>query len=240
MTPLPDRGFATTRWSLVAAAGRPTSPEAGRALEALCGAYWYPLYAHARRRGLDADLAQDRTQAFFARLLEKGDLAVADRARGRFRSFLLAAFEHFLANARDYDHAAIRGGGRPSLSLDFAAGESRLGLEPSHETTPERIFDRQWALTLLDRALARLRDEYHAAGKGPLFDALTPSLAGDRGTPYVEVAARLGMTEGAVKVAAHRLRARGRDLVRDEIAQTVASPDEIDDELGQLFAALSS
>jgi DNA-directed RNA polymerase specialized sigma24 family protein len=232
--------FATTRWSVVLAAGRRASPEAEGALAALCGSYWYPLYAHARRRGLHAEDARDRTQAFFARLLETDGLAVADPGRGRFRSFLLAAFGHFLANEWDRERAARRGGGRPALSLDVAAGESRYRLEPADEATPERIFDRQWALTVLDRALERLRDEYHRGGKGDLFDALKPALAGDRGTPYAEVAGRLGMTEGAVKVAAHRLRGRCRDLVRDEVAQTVGAPDEVDDELRHLFAALGS
>jgi DNA-directed RNA polymerase specialized sigma24 family protein len=231
-------GFATTRWSLVRAAGRRASPEAERALAALCETYWYPLYAYARRRGLDAEAAGDATQGFFARLLEKGDLAVADRTRGRFRSFLLAAFGHYLANERDRERALRRGGGRPTLSLDFDAGESRYGLEPADEATPERIFDRRWALTLLDRAFARLRDEYGLAGKGDLFEALRPALAGDRGAPYVEVAARLGMTEGAVKVAAHRLRSRCGEVIRAEIAETVGSAEEVEDELRQLFAAL--
>lgn len=232
--------FATTRWSLVLAAGRRASPEADRALAALCGTYWYPLYAFARRRGLDAEEARDRTQGFFARLLETEGLAAADRSRGRFRSFLLASFSHFLANEWDRRRARKRGGGRPTLALDFASGESRYGSEPSHDATPERLFERRWALALLDRALGRLEAEYRAAGKADLFDALRPALAGDRGTPYAELAARLGTTEGAVKVAAHRLRGRCREAVRAEIAETVATEADIDDELRHLFEALGT
>lgn len=235
------RRFATTRWSLVAAAGRPGGEgDAGRALEELCHAYWYPLYDHARRRGYSPDDARDRTQGFFARLLEKRDLGGADRSRGRFRSYLLGAFRHYLANERDRDRAGRRGGGRAVLSLDFDSGETRFLQEPSSGETPERAFDRRWALTVLERAMARLRDDYERGGKGALFAALRPALAGDRGVAHAEVAARLGMTEGAVKVAVHRLRSRCADLVRREIAETVGSPEEVEDELGHLFRALSS
>jgi DNA-directed RNA polymerase specialized sigma24 family protein len=241
LDPAFPKQFATTRWSLVLAAGhRGDSPDAEGALASLCEAYWYPLYAHARRKGLSTEEAEDRTQGFFARLLDKDDLAVVDRSRGRFRSFLLTAFSHFLANEWDHERAQIRGGRKRRLSLDVQSGESRFVVEPSHITTAERIFDREWAVTLLDRALARLRDEYHDAGKGELFEALKPTLAGERGSPYAEIGERLGIREGAVKVAAHRLRARGRELVREEIAQTVASPEEIDDELRLLFSALGS
>jgi RNA polymerase sigma-70 factor (ECF subfamily) len=232
--------FASTRWSLVRAAGRRTSPEADRALASLCEAYWYPLYAHARSRGLSVEEASDRTQGFFARLLEKDDLADADPDRGRFRAFLLTAFRHFLANEWDRERAQRRGGGRPNLSLDFTSGETRFRTEPSHEMTAERNYDRQWALTLLERALGRLREEYQCAGKLGVFDALKPALAGERSSPYAELATRLGMTEGAVKTAVHRLRSRCGEILRDEIAQTVTSADEIDDELKLLFAALSS
>ena len=236
--PLSSGRFATTRWSLVQAAGRAGEPEADAALGALCQAYWYPLYAEARRRGLSAEDASDRVQGFFARLLEKRDLGTADRERGRFRAFLLAAFGNFLANARDRDDALKRGGGRSILSLDFPGGESRLGLEPAHEATPERLYDRRWALSLLDRALGRLRDDYERNGKAALFQALAPVLGGDRGTPYAVLAARLSMTEGAVKVAVHRLRTRCGELIRDEVAQTVSDPAEVDDELQALFEAL--
>jgi DNA-directed RNA polymerase specialized sigma24 family protein len=233
--------FATTRWSLVLSAGRNNvALGAEQALETLCASYWYPLYAHARRKGLSPPEAEDCTQAFFTTLLEKDGLAAADRARGRFRTFLLAAFGHFLSNARDHDRAQIRGGGKRRLSFDVQAGESRLVLEPAHTETAERLFDREWAVALLDRALARLRDEYDSDDKRALFGAIKPSLAGDRGAPYAETGARLGMTEGAVKVAACRLRSRARELVRLEIAETVASPAEIDDELELLFAALAT
>jgi RNA polymerase sigma factor (sigma-70 family) len=231
--------FATTRWSLVLAAGGDrASPETGQALAALCEAYWYPLYAEARRRGLSPEDAGDRTQAFFARLLEKGDLAAADRQRGRFRSFLLASFGHFLSNQWDRERAAKRGGGRV-VTIDAAKVESRYALEPSHEATPERLFDRRWALTVIDRALGRLREESQRQGKAEQFDALKGALAGDRGTPYAELAQRLGTTEAAVKTAVCRLRGRCRELIREEIAQTVASPEDVDEELRALFAALA-
>jgi DNA-directed RNA polymerase specialized sigma24 family protein len=239
-TPTGAGQFATTRWSLVLAAGRRAEPGADRALAALCEAYWYPLYAHARRRGLDAGSAEDRVQSFFARLLEKDGLAVADPRRGRFRGFLLAAFGHFLANEWDRERAIRRGGGHAVLSLDFAGGEARLGREPADERTPERVFDRLWALSVLDRALGRLREEYESGGKGRLFDELKPALAGDRSTPYADLAGRLGMSEGAVKMAVHRLRGRCREVLREEVAETVGSPEEVDDELRQLFAALGS
>jgi RNA polymerase sigma-70 factor (ECF subfamily) len=236
-----DGQFATTRWSLVRAAGGDRSaPEVKSALTLLCEAYWYPLYAEARRRGLSTEDASDRTQAFFARMIEKGDLAVADRRRGRFRSFLLAAFDHFLANEWDRERALKRGGGRPIASLDADLGESRYVVEPSHQATAERLFDRRWALTLIGRALERLRDEQVAAGKAEPFDVLKGALAGDRGVSYAELAAQLGTTEGAIKVAVHRLRGRCRELIRDEIAQTVGSAEEVDDELRQLFAALGA
>jgi RNA polymerase sigma-70 factor (ECF subfamily) len=225
---------------VLAAGQAPEAPEAEQALEILCAAYWYPLYAHARRSGLSQPEAEDLTQSFFASLLEKRGLAVADRSRGRFRSFLLASFRHFLSNARDFEHAQIRGGDRRKLSFDVHSGESRLSLEPSHKLTPEQLFDREWAVALLDRALLRLRDEYSTDSKGTLFDSLKPALAGDRGASYAQIATDLSMSEGAVKVAAHRLRARCRELVRAEIAETVASPAEIDDELRLLFAALGS
>ncbi len=222
------------------AAGRRTNPESRHALAVLCDTYWYPLYAEARRRGLGPDDARDRVQGFFARLLEKDGLAVADQTRGRFRSFLLAAFGNFLANEWDRQRARKRGGGRLIVPLDQAAGETLLAHEPEDRETPERIFDRRWALDLIDRALDRLREEYLRAGKPELFDLLKPGLAGDRGTSYAEVARTLGMSEGAVKTAVHRLRARCADLIRAEVAETVSGPAEIDDELAHLFAALES
>jgi RNA polymerase sigma factor (sigma-70 family) len=232
--------FATTRWSVVRAAGRRSSPGSRQALSALCETYWYPLYAEARRKGLAPNDARDRVQAFFTLLLEKDGLASADEARGRFRSFLLAAFHHFLANEWDRQRARKRGGGRRIVSLDQSTGEDRLTHEPVHQQTPERIFDRRWALALIDRALGRLREECTRAGKAELFETLGSALVGDRGASYADLGQAMGMSEGAVKTAVHRLRARCAVLVRDEVAQTVSDPDEIDDELAHLFATLES
>jgi RNA polymerase sigma-70 factor (ECF subfamily) len=232
--------FATTRWSLVLAArGRP-SPEARAALADLCHVYWYPLYAFVRRQGHTPDEAQDLTQEFFVRLLDRDFFAPVDRAKGRFRSFLLAACKHFLANEHDRARAQKRGGGRAVLSLDFGDAEGRYRLEPADALTPERAFERQWALTLLDQVLARLKAEFIEAGKGPLFERLKGFLAGDRSVgPYERVAAELDMTEGALKVAVHRLRRRYRELLQEEIGRTVSDPNEARDEIADLFAALS-
>lgn len=233
--------FATTRWSLVLAAGRRTSPQSGDALAALCAAYWYPLYAYIRRSGHTADLAQDLTQAFFTRLLEKNYLRAADRNRGKFRSFLLASLKHFLANERDRAAALKRGGGRPLISIDLPAAERRYAHEPTHDLTPEKIFERRWALELLDQVLARLREESIRTAKANVFDRLKVFLAGEKtDASYAQLATELSMTEAAVKVAVHRLRRRYRALLRDEIAHTVATPDQIEDEIRQLFAAVAS
>ena len=231
--------FATTHWSLVLAAGRRGSPASREALATLCQTYWYPLYAHVRRRGHRAEEAQDLIQEFFTGILEKGTLRVADRDRGRFRSFLQAALDYFLANARRRARARKRGGGRFTLSLDFHAGEGRYAAEPAHDITPDRLYARRWALTLIDQALSRMRDEFARAGKADLFERLTPYLSGDADAePYRELAVRLSMTEGAVKVAVHRLRRRCGELLREEIARTVAGPDEVEEELRDLFDAL--
>jgi RNA polymerase sigma-70 factor (ECF subfamily) len=231
--------FPATRWSLVLAAKEGASPGARKALAELCQTYWYPLYAFVRRQGHGHEPAQDLTQEFIARLLEKDGFASVDPGRGRFRSFLLAACKHFLANEYDRATARKRGGGRAALPLDFADAEGRYGHEPAHALTPERLFDRRWALALLDAVLARLRREYESAGRGEIFDQLKGHLTGDGGRPSAEIAAALGMREGAVKVAAHRLRVRYRDLLRDEIGQTLADPAEVDDEIRALFAALA-
>lgn len=237
--PPPAGGFATTRWSLVRAAGDHAAPESRAALEALCGIYWYPLYAFIRRQGHDADRAQDLTQEFFARLLERDDLAAVDRSKGRFRSFLLTACKHFLCNVYDRAHARKRGGGRGPLPIDAVVAEGRYGREPSHDETPERLFERRWALALLDQVLARLRQEYAAAGKDRLFDRLKGHLTGEAdGLPHARAAAELGLSEGAVKVAVHRLRKRYRELLQDEIVQTLDDPAEVEDEIRALFAAL--
>jgi RNA polymerase sigma-70 factor (ECF subfamily) len=231
--------FATTHWSLIAAAQDPTSPQAREALALLCGSYWYPLYAFIRRQGHAPDQAQDLTQGFFADLLEHRSLEAVDRTRGRFRSFLLTACKHYLAHERGKARAQKRGGGRHFLPLDFADAEARYGTEPVDPLTPEKVFDRRWALAMLDQVLGRLRAEYAAKGKGLLFDRLRVFLLGDRSAlPHRRVAEELDMTEGAIKVAAHRLRGRFRDLVREEIARTVEKPEEVEDEIRALFAAL--
>ena len=229
--------FLPTRWSMVLAAGRDTTG-AQPALAKLCETYWYPLYAFVRRQGHSAHDAQDLTQEFFARLLGKCWLEGVDRERGRFRSFLLAAMKHFLANEWDRAHALKRGGKAPLLHLDDVEAEARYRLEPSDTRSPEHLFERRWALTLLDQVLTRLRKECADAGKLAQFDALKFSLMGEQ-VAYAEVARELALPPGAVKVAVHRLRRRYRDLIRAEIAQTVESPSEIADELRHLFAALS-
>jgi RNA polymerase sigma-70 factor (ECF subfamily) len=239
--PVPQAGpqFASTRWSLVLAAGQRDSPESEAALATLCQLYWYPLYAYARRRLSRAEDAQDLTQAFFAQLMEKGYLRQADRARGKFRSFLLIAFKHFLAKEQERAHAQKRGGGRRVLSLDFDSGERRYLHEPSHNSTPEALYERGWALTLLQRGLARLRDELATVGNQRLFECLKGTLTVDEPTrPYAELAGELGMSVEAIKVAVHRLRRRYRELVRDEIGQTVRTAQEIEEELRDLFAAV--
>ena len=229
--------FASTRWSLIVAAKGRDEPEARRALAELCQLYWFPLYGYVRHRGHAHEAAQDLTQEFFARLLEKGGLGQPDPAKGRFRSYLLTACQNFLANQRDRDSAQKRGGGEPILSLDFQTAEGRYVREPVDARTPEQEFERCWALALLDRALAGLRADYAASGKEPLFDRLKGALTGEAES-YADMAADLTLSEGAVKVAAHRLRQRYRDRLRAVIGETVESPDEIDDEIRAMFAAL--
>jgi RNA polymerase sigma-70 factor (ECF subfamily) len=229
--------FRTTRWSLIAAAGDPAAPDSRRALADLCGQYWYPVYAYVRRRGHDRHAAEDVTQAFFARLLETNDLAAADRTRGRFRTYLLTACQHFLANRYHYETAQKRGGGAEPLPFDIGGGEERFAREPADPHTAEADFERRWAVTLLDQTLRMLRADYAEAGKLPTFDALKGALTGD-GPAYRELGERLGLSEGAVKVAVHRLRQRYRDRLRATIAETVARPEDVDDEIRDLFAAL--
>jgi RNA polymerase sigma-70 factor (ECF subfamily) len=238
-TPHQGHVFATTRWSVVLGAGA-GSPAADDALAKLCRAYWYPLYAFVRRQGHGPHDAQDLTQGFFARLLEKQDLAAVDRSKGRFRSFLLAAMKHFLANEWDRARAQKRGGGIALISIDDAEAEGRYAHEPAEQSTAEQLFDRRWALTLLDQVLARLEEEMARSGKRALFDALKFSLTGARAAAYEEIARSLGTTEGALKVAIHRLRDRYRTLLREEIADTVGSAADLDEELHHLFAALST
>ena len=231
--------FTTTHWSVVLAAGQPDAPQAGEALEKLCRTYWYPLYAYVRREGYDPLDAQDLTQGFFARLLARNDLGQVGSQKGKFRSFLLAALRHFLSDQRDRARAAKRGGGAEVLSLDAQAAEQRYRLEPVDRMDAEKIFERRWAMTLLERALARLRDEAVVAGKAEWFERLRDFVAGDSEVSCREAAVQLGQTESAVKSAVHRLRQRYRGLVREEIAQTVADPAEIEAEIRYLIAALS-
>jgi RNA polymerase sigma-70 factor (ECF subfamily) len=226
---------------VVLTAGHGSSPQAGRALEELCRAYWYPLYAYVRRRGHSPHEAEDLTQEFFARLLAKNYLAAVDREKGKFRSFLLASLKHFLANEWDRARAAKRGGGQPHLSLDIQTAETRYRSEPADDLTAEKLLDRQWALALLDQVLSRLQAEFVADGKKKQFDELKVWLTEGKGaTSYAEAAAKLGTTEGAVKVAVHRLRRRYRELLREEISHTVATPAEIEEEIRHLFAAFAS
>ncbi len=233
--------FVTTHWSVVLTAQRNDSTRAQAALSHLCQTYWYPLYAFVRRQGHGAHDAQDLTQEFFARLLEKNYLAVVARERGKFRSFLLASLKHFLANEWNRAQAAKRGGGQIIASLNETDAEGRYQLEPADTVTAEKIFERRWATTLLDQVVRRLRDEYVRAEKAELYDQLKHCLTVEsRSAPYAELAARLNMSEGAIKVAVHRLRARYREVLRDEIAQTVSSPEEVEEELRHLFAALGN
>ena len=232
--------FATTRWSVVLAAGGSDTGTARDALARLCESYWYPLYAFLRRGGHDVEDARDLTQGFFAHLLGKGDIRLADPARGRFRSFLLTACKNFVVNREEAERAVKRGGGRELLSLDFVDAENRFRLEAVEHDTPETLFEAAWARALLDRVMALLSRDYEARGQGALFEALQEGLAGGDGAgPHAETAAELGLTEGAVKVAAHRMRRRFRELLRAEIAETLPSPSEIEDEIRALFEALS-
>jgi RNA polymerase sigma-70 factor (ECF subfamily) len=235
-----DSWFWTTHWSQVLLAGQPDSTQVREALAKLCHTYWYPLYVFVRRQGHNPDDAKDLVQGFFALLLEKNYLKDADRTKGRFRSFLLIALKRFMANEWDRANSLKRGGGHEIISLDEVDTEQRYQAEPVEEITAEKAYERQWAMTLLETVLDRLEAEFLREGKSKLFGELKVYLSGDEGgRPYSEVAARLGMTEAAVKVAVHRLRRRYRDLLRLEIANTVSSPQAIEDEIRDLFAAVS-
>jgi RNA polymerase sigma-70 factor (ECF subfamily) len=236
-----NRVFATTRWSMVISAGRQSSPESNRALAALCETYWYPLYAYVRRRVVDVNEARDLTQAFFCELLEKNYVESADPERGKFRAWLITTFKHFLSKEWDKAKAQKRGGGLAPIPLDFAAADSNLSIEPSSGLTPEQFYDQQWAITLLGEIMDRLQAEFEQDGKGRQFDVLKGHLIGDHeGTSYADAAAALAMNEAAVRKAVSRMRRRYRELLREEIVQTVSSQEEVDDEIRNLFATLSS
>jgi RNA polymerase sigma factor (sigma-70 family) len=234
-----EREFTTTHWSVVLTAGQVDSPDAQQALGMLCRTYWYPLYAFARRQGRSAEDAEDLTQGFFARLLEKGSIGQADPARGRFRSFLLASFKNFIAEAHRQASRLKRGGGQSPVSWDVMSAEERYLSEPKDESTAEALYEDRWALTLLETAMERLGAELTAAGRERVFVELKGQLWGESGVvSYRELSGRLDMSEGALKVTVHRLRHRFRELLREEVANTVADAGEIDDELRHLVGVV--
>ena len=234
------RPFATTSWSQVLAVRDGSPTESRRALAALCDAYWYPLYAFVRRQGCDAEEARDLTQAYFAQLLEKDYLKDVDPSEGRFRAFLKVSVKHFLSKERDKEHALKRGGQATTISLAAEDAEGRYRFEPVDDFTPEEIFERRWALTVLERVLGKLRQEFSEAGKEEEFDRLKGFLTGEEPrVPYRQVASELGISEGAVKASVHRLRQRFGSLLREEIGETVAHPDQVDDEVRHLLGVIS-
>ena len=237
--PPSPREFVTTHWSAILLAGGTASEQADTALDQLCRDYWYPLYAYVRRQGHAAHDAQDLTQGFFARFLERKHLRLADPERGRFRTFLLCSLKHFLINEWEKSRAEKRGGAHSMVSWDEQTAEGRYLVEPVDGLTPESIYEKRWAVTLLEKVLGRLRDKYTAEQKAPLFDVLKPYVWGDTITVgYDVLAARLGISVGALRVAMHRLRESYRELLRDEVSRTVASPADVDEELRHLVAAL--
>lgn len=233
--------FGTTLWTVVLAAGDPAHPGAAAALDRLCRVYWYPVYAYVRRKGRIAAEAEDLTQEFFSLLLRRGFPVGVRREGGKFRSYLLRALDHFLVNEWRRENAVKRGGGTTAFSLDGVDAEARYRLEPADAATPETFYDRRWAATVLDAVRARLRQDYARQGKDALFAALEPCLTGgDELLPYAELTVQLDLKPSALKMAVHRLRKRFGELLRDEIAQTVATPDEIEDEIRQLITAASA
>jgi RNA polymerase sigma-70 factor (ECF subfamily) len=231
-----DPIFATTRWTMVLQAGRLDSPETAEALANLCRIYWYPLYAYVRRQGFDPPTAEDLTQEFFAKLLEKNYLGLADRQRGRFRWFLLTAFKCFLANEWDRASAQKRGGGAKPISLDGMTAEERYQVEPADLASADHLFDRRWALDLLERARVRLREHYQASEKGRRFELLESYLPGEQPiATQAEIGCQLGLNENAVKQEVHRMKKLFAELLRGEVAQTVAQPEDVDEELRYLI-----
>jgi RNA polymerase sigma factor (sigma-70 family) len=232
--------FFTTHWSVVVAAGQSASATSEAALAELCRVYWYPLYAFVRRKGYSPHDAQDLTQAFFARLLEKNYFAHADQERGRFRTYLLTALTHFLADEWNKARRQKRGGGQAVISFDAASAEERYRLEPVDQLDAARLYERRWVTTLFETVLTRLGEEFRDSGKNELFTTLKHCLPAESNeSSYFEIAARLKMTESTVKQTVHRMRLRYRELFREEIAQTVAGPGEVEDELKHIFAVLS-
>lgn len=232
--------FATTRWTVVLAAGRRDAPQADVALEELCRTYWYPLYAYIRRQGHSREDAEDLTQAFFARLLDKNYLEGVSSDKGKFRAFLLVVAKRFLANEWDRAHSQKRGGGAPLLSLDWQDADSRYQIDPADTLSPDKLYDRAWAVTVLERVITRLRDESSGDDKGRVYEQLKPFLmVGKSEIPYAQAAATLQLSEGAVRVAVHRLRRRYRELLRDEISQTLSDPAQAEEEMQALFTALA-
>ena len=230
--------FATTRWTVVLAAGCGSAPQAKLALEELCRTYWYPLYAYVRRHGQSRENAEDLTQAFFARFLEKNYLEGLSSNKGKFRAFLLAALKHFLANEWDRARRQKRGCGVLPLSLDWQDAEMRYQIDPADNLSPDKLFDRAWAVTLLEKVIVRLREENVSEGKTKLFEQLKPFLMAGKGAiPYGDAALALGLTDGAVRVAVHRMRRRYRELLREEIAQTLSDPAQAEEEIQALFCA---
>ena len=233
--------FATTHWTVVLAAGRSDTTRAGAALEKLCQNYWFPLYAYVRRRGYSKEDAEDLTQAFFARFLGKNYLAGLSAERGRFRAFLLASLKHFLINDWKKSQRQKRGGGEAPLSLDWQTADTKFQVAATNEPSPDKAFDREWALALLAKVIEQLQKECEADGKAKLFEQLKIFLtAGKSETAQSETAKALGMEEGAVRVAVHRLRKRYRQLLRAEIAQTLANAADVDEEMRALFGAFSA
>jgi RNA polymerase sigma factor (sigma-70 family) len=232
--------FATTRWTVVLAAGNRSTPQADVALEELCGTYWYPLYAYVRRHGHSREDAEDLTQAFFARLLEKNYLEGISSNGGKFRAFLLVALKRFLANEWDRANSQKRGGGAMPLSLDWQDADTRYQINPADNLSPDKLFDRAWAVTVLEHVITRLRDENSADGKAKIYEQLKQFLmAGKSDVSYTQAANALEMSEGSVRVAVHRLRRRYRELLREEIAQTLSDPAQAEEEMQVLFSALT-